>query len=60
MYKVYSSSYNKHYLSFNYMNKTNHPISSNSHPLATTNKAIRSLNRGEGDGGGYKTIENMI
>ena len=31
-----------------YMNKTNHPISSNSHPLATANKAIHSLKRGRG------------
>ena len=37
-------------LCFN-MNKTNHPISSNNHRLATANTAIHSLKRG-----GYKTI----
>ena len=31
-----------------YMNKTNHPISSNSHPSATANKAIHSLKIGGG------------
>ena len=35
-------------------NRTNHPISSNSHPSATENKAIHSLKRG-----GYKTNWNM-
>ena len=30
------------------MNKTNHPISSNSHPSATANKAIHSLKIGKG------------
>ena len=29
-------------------NKTNHPISSNSHPSATANKAIHRLKKGEG------------
>ena len=37
--------------------KTNHPISSNSHPSATANKAIHSLKIG---GGGYKTNGNII
>ena len=38
-------------------NKTNHPISSKSHHLATTNKALHSLKIG---GGGYKTNGNII
>ena len=36
---------------FEFYKKTNHPISSNSHPLATANKAIHSLKIG--GGGGY-------
>ena len=39
------------------LNKTNHPISSNSHPSATANKTIHSLKIG---GGGYKTNGNII
>ena len=42
---------------FNSLNKTNHPISSNSHHSATANKAIHSL-KIEG-GGGYKTKGNI-
>ena len=38
-------------------NKTNHPISSNSHPSATAKSAIFSLKIG---GGGYKTNRNVI
>ena len=38
-------------------NKTNHPISSNSHPSATRNKAIHCLKWG--GGGGYKTNGNI-
>ena len=37
-------------------NNTNHPISSNSHPSATANKAIHSLKIGMG----YKTNRNII
>ena len=37
-----------------YKNKTNHPISSNSHPSATANKAMHSL-KISGGGGCYKT-----
>ena len=37
-------------------NKTIHPISSNSHPSATVNKAIHSLNWG----GGHKINRNII
>ena len=36
------------FLSFNTKNKTNHPISSNSHPSATANKAIHCLKWGVG------------
>ena len=38
-------------------NKTNHPISSNSHTSATADKAIHSLKIG---GGGEKTNGNVI
>ena len=44
------------FCTFSYMNKTNHPISSNSHPSATTKEAIFSLQIG----GGYKTNRNII
>ena len=40
------------YLKSGVKNKTNHAISSNSHPSATANKAIHWLKIG---GGGYKT-----
>ena len=35
-------------------NKTNHPISSNSHPTATANKVIHCLRIGGGGGGGLQ------
>ena len=38
-------------INLQYKNKTNHPISSNSHPLATANIAVHCLKRG---GGGIK------
>ena len=38
-------------------NKTNHPISSNSHPAATANKAIHSLKK---EGGFTKQGEHHI
>ena len=41
------------YTRYNKKNKTNHLVSSNSHPSATANKAMHSLKRG--GGGGYKT-----
>ena len=42
-------------LLFLYQNKTNNPISSNSHPTVTENIAIHCIKRG-----GYKTNGNII
>ena len=42
--------------SYNDRSKTNHPISSNSHPLVTPNKAMHCLKLGES----YKTNGNII